>query len=73
MVDSPRDAINQNTNMPSLGRIDLALPALITQNGEQTTKRFLEYFTARIRNPHTRRAYSGLLGFTAYMASHPQK
>ncbi|MBF0383704.1 MAG: tyrosine-type recombinase/integrase [Magnetococcales bacterium] len=49
--------ILKNPNLPSLGKTDLALPAIITQNGERTTKRFLEYFTARIRNPNTRRAY----------------
>jgi integrase/recombinase XerD len=46
-----------NTSLPSLENSDLALPAIITQDGERTAKRFLEYFTARIRNPNTRRAY----------------
>ena len=35
-----------------------ALPALVTTAGAQAELRFLEFFTARIRNPHTRRAYS---------------
>jgi len=34
-----------------------ALPALITAAGAQASKRFLEFFAATIRNPHTRRAY----------------
>lgn len=35
----------------------LALPNLITREGERTTKRFLEFFTANIRNKNTRSAY----------------
>jgi site-specific recombinase XerD len=34
------------------------LPALIAAAGDQATRRFLEFFAANIRNPHTRRAYS---------------
>lgn len=36
----------------------LALPNLITREGERTTKRFLEFFTANIRNKNTRLAYA---------------
>lgn len=32
-------------------------PALITAAGNRAAYRFLEFFTAQIRNPHTRRAY----------------
>ena len=35
-----------------------ALPALIVAAGEGASVRFLEFFAANIRNPHTRRAYS---------------
>lgn len=35
-----------------------AMPALITAAGERASRRFLEFFAANIRNPHTRRAYS---------------
>jgi site-specific recombinase XerD len=35
-----------------------ALPALIAGAGERAGVRFLEFFAAAIRNPHTRRAYS---------------
>jgi hypothetical protein len=35
-----------------------AVPALITAKGERASLRFLEFFTADIRNPHTRRAYA---------------
>jgi site-specific recombinase XerD len=34
-----------------------ALPALVTASGDRAGIRFLEFFTATIRNPHTRRAY----------------
>ena len=33
------------------------LPALVVGAGEHTAVRFLEFFTVRIRNPNTRRAY----------------
>jgi site-specific recombinase XerD len=44
----------------------LALPTLITTAGERTQRRFLEFFAARIRNPHTRRAY--LRAVTEFLA-----
>jgi hypothetical protein len=33
------------------------LPTLIAASGERPSLRFLEFFAANIRNPHTRRAY----------------
>ena len=33
------------------------VPALIAAAGERASRRFLEFFAANIRNPHTRRAY----------------
>src|SRR5215510_9970223 len=33
------------------------VPTLFAGAGEQTRYRFIEYFTARIRNPNTRQAY----------------
>jgi site-specific recombinase XerD len=33
------------------------VPALIAVSGERASRRFLEFFAANIRNPHTRRAY----------------
>ncbi len=35
-----------------------ALPALVATAGERAGLRFLEFFAANIRNPHTRRAYA---------------
>ncbi len=34
-----------------------AVPAIIAAAGKQASWRYLEFFTANIRNPHTRRAY----------------
>ena len=34
------------------------VPALIADLGEQAGWRYVEFFTANIRNPHTRRAYA---------------
>src|SRR5713101_2122547 len=34
------------------------LPALVAAAGERASMRFLEFFAANIRNPHTRRAYT---------------
>lgn len=33
------------------------LPALVVAAGERASMRFVEFFVANIRNPHTRRAY----------------
>jgi site-specific recombinase XerD len=41
-----------------LSRLLPRLPTLITAAGEQATRRFLEFFTANIRNPNTRAAYA---------------
>src|ERR1700752_2563933 len=35
-----------------------ALPSLVAAAGERASMRFLEFFAANIRNPHTRRAYA---------------
>jgi site-specific recombinase XerC len=34
------------------------IPALVAAAGERASMRFLEFFAANIRNPHTRRAYA---------------
>ena len=38
------------------------LPALIANAGERTSWRFIEFFTATIRNPNTREAYARAVG-----------
>src|SRR5438132_3545677 len=46
--------MNALTTLPP----SLAVPALVAAAGEKAGMRFLEFFTANIRNPHTRRAYA---------------
>ena len=43
---------------PVSGGISAQLPALISSAGPKARKRFLEFFTAQIRNPNTRAAYA---------------
>jgi hypothetical protein len=33
-------------------------PVMVAAAGSRASYRFLEFFTAQIRNPHTRRAYA---------------
>ena len=48
----------------------VTLPALVTAAGERAAMRFLEFFAANIRNPHTRRAYARAADeFLAWCAS----
>ena len=39
-------------------RAPIVVPALIADLGEEAAWRYVEFFTANIRNPHTRRAYA---------------
>ena len=46
-----------------------SLPVLVAAAGDQAALRFLEFFAAAIRNPHTRRAYARACGeFLAWCA-----
>ncbi len=45
----------QNSAIVTLGNAEL--PILVCAAGERATYRFVEFFTAQIRNPNTRRAY----------------
>ena len=42
---------------PPAGNGAVPVPALVAAAGERASLRFLEFFAANIRNPHTRRAY----------------
>jgi site-specific recombinase XerD len=47
------------------------LPALVAAAGERAALRFLEFFAAAIRNPHTRRAYArAAADFLAWCEAH---
>ncbi len=37
---------------------NFSVPAIVAAAGDRAGMRFLEFFTANIRNPHTRRAYA---------------
>jgi site-specific recombinase XerC len=45
------------TAAPTGGSVIATVPAIIAAAGERASMRFLEFFAANIRNPHTRRAY----------------
>ncbi len=49
-------------SLPSVRLAFPRLPDLITASGERAGLRFLEFFTATIRNAHTRRAYARAVG-----------
>ncbi|SDR63344.1 Site-specific recombinase XerD [Rhizobiales bacterium GAS113] len=60
--------MNQLVTQPSPA---LQLPALVSAAGDKVRVRFLEFFAANIRNPHTRRAYSRAVGeFLAWCHQH---
>lgn len=48
--------------LPTSPGAALALPAVIARTSQKTQKRFLEFFTANIRNPNTRAAYARAVG-----------
>jgi integrase/recombinase XerD len=50
------------TLVPATLSLPGGLPALITTAGERTAWRFVEFFTATIRNPNTREAYARAVG-----------
>jgi len=55
-IDKPADEVaNQLVYSPAIAS---ALPTLVTSSGNHASLRFLEFFAAQIRNPHTRRAYA---------------
>ena len=59
----PAVAVARAEESSALSRAGLAvLPAIVTRAGEDTTRRFVEFFTANIRNRNTRAAYSKAVG-----------
>ena len=53
------------------GRFLPIVPAPTAAAGERASRRFLEFFAANIRNPHTRRAYGHAVEeFLAWCAEH---
>jgi hypothetical protein len=58
MAKQPIVLTDEITPPPALIRAGLdALPAIIRARGERASRRLIEFFTANIRNPNTRKAY----------------
>ncbi len=55
MTDVP---IDPPSHLPALPGRPLTVPAPITAEGERAAVRYVEFFTAHIRNPNTRAAYA---------------
>ena len=55
-------ATRRRNQLAKVQTTTLALPRLIGSSGPRAGKRFLEFFTAEIRNPHTREAYARAAG-----------
>jgi hypothetical protein len=56
----PRPTVSNTLTRASVraaGGVCMTLPPVIAEAGERAAKITLEFFTARIPNPHTRRAY----------------
>src|SRR5579859_452432 len=51
-------AVVQPTALTNRTDTYTVVPALIATLGDQASWRYVEFFTANIRNPHTRRAYA---------------
>jgi integrase len=61
--DTPRPAPRRRPSTAIATPADTYLvPALIADLGDQAGWRYVEFFTANIRNPHTRRAYARTCG-----------
>jgi site-specific recombinase XerD len=55
LTHEPRRAVVAGTEV-------VHVPAVVEQAGARARRRFVEFFTAEIRNPHTRRAYGSAVG-----------
>ena len=58
--------IANQRNLPVVS-LEQIVPALVAAEGDQAARRYVEFFTANIRNPNTRRAYArAASGFLAW-------
>ena len=55
IIEANKGSISTGSNGP-------ILPAIIAQAGDHAARRFIEFFTATIRNGNTRRAYAKAVG-----------
>jgi site-specific recombinase XerD len=60
VILSPTPELQPSTVTTAL--VPPVLPSLVAAAGERAGIRFLEFFAAQIRNPHTRRAYARAVG-----------
>lgn len=62
---------NSQVVVPRLAHASVSVPAIIADAGDRATYRFLEFFTANIRNKNTRAAYMrALMPFLAWCEEH---
>jgi len=54
--------MNQTAEVALLAKTNLSLPAVIVGAGPRASRRFVEFFTANIRNKNTREAYARAIG-----------
>src|SRR5271167_2637822 len=67
--DEPKPATALAVIAPATGT--MVVPALIADLGEAAALRFIDFFTANIRNPNTRAAYAvAVRGFFAWLEKH---
>jgi integrase/recombinase XerD len=65
------EIIKASTGSVSAGNGGPLLPAIIAQAGDHAARRFIEFFTATIRNGNTRRAYAkAVSNFLAWCEGH---
>jgi len=57
-ADAQLPALTPRTTAAMAAPAGQLIPSLIADAGEQAAWRYIEFFTANIRNPHTRRAYA---------------
>src|SRR5215813_9007627 len=55
--DTQLPATTQHTEIITNQRVQHVVPALVAELGDEAAWRYVEFFTANIRNPNTRRAY----------------
>ena len=67
-----RDLVPRRPKTPAQSQtVPLVVPELVAHGGNRATRRFLEFFTANIRNPNTRLAYARAVSqFLAWCEAH---
>src|SRR4051812_30299051 len=58
----PQQQQSKSAALVPISRPGVLMPALIAEAGDRTARRFIEFFTANIRNKNTRAAYGLAVG-----------